>query len=199
MKKIYSLLITLVVISSASTFAQENIISLTYSMSVPTGNTAGFTGDASFRGGAFDYRHFINTNMSVGFSVGYHRFYENKGYTTQPLPSGGGDISGNSYSFVNEFPIMATYHYYFGEQGGIRPYIGGGIGAAHYEYQDQIGSIAFVDKQWHFNVAPEVGVLIPMGTSSYFTSNVKYNYAAEADGIPAQQYWSLNIGFAFDL
>lgn len=199
MKKIFSILITLVIISSGSTFAQENIISLTYNMAVPTGSTAGFTSDASFRGAAFDYRHFINPKMSVGFSVGYHRFYENKGYTTQPLPSGDGHISGNNYSFINEFPIMATYHYYFGEQGGIRPYIGGGIGAAHYEYTDQIGSIAYVNKQWHFNIAPEAGVLIPMGSTSYFTSNVKYNYAAAAGGISSQQYWSFNIGFAFDI
>ncbi|WP_044200580.1 OmpW family outer membrane protein [Flammeovirga sp. OC4] len=197
MKKIFSILVTLVVISSGSVLAQENIFSLTYSMSAPAGNTAGFTGDASFRGGNFDYRHFINPNMSVGFSVGYHRFYENKGFTTQPL--GDGHISGNNYSYINEIPLMLTYHYYFGLEGGVRPYVGGGIGAAHYEYTDQIGSLAWVDKQWHFNIAPEVGVLVPIGHSTYFTSNVKYNYAAEANGLPSQQYWSLNIGFAFDL
>ncbi|NME71166.1 OmpW family outer membrane protein [Flammeovirga aprica] len=197
MKKILSILITLVVISGGSALAQENIISLTYSMAAPAGNTADFTGDASFRGGTFDYRHFINPNMSVGFSAGFQRFYEHKGFTTQPI--GDGHISGQNYTYINEIPLMATYHYYFGLEGGVRPYVGGGIGAAHFEYSDQIGSVAWVDKQWHFKVAPEVGVLVPIGRTTYFHSNVKYNYAFEANSIPSQSYWSLNIGFAFDL
>ncbi|AZQ61944.1 hypothetical protein EI427_06735 [Flammeovirga pectinis] len=199
MKKILSIVITLVGLTAGTSFAQTNIIGLSYSMAAPMGSTSDFIGENSFRGGTFDYRHFVNPNMSIGFSVGYQRFYQSKGYTTAPTPGSDGHISGENYSYIDEFPLMATFHYYFGQEGGIRPYVGGGIGAAHFEYTDQIGSIGYVSKQWHFNIAPEVGVLVPLGINTYLMSSIKYNYAAPAGGIDAQQYCSFNIGIAFDM
>lgn len=198
MKKIITLVVALMAFS-ATTFAQEKILSLQYSMATPSGNTASFTDASSFRGGTLEYRHFINPSMSVGFSLGYQKFYKYQGYNTVELPGGDGHISGQEYNYIDQFPIMATYHYYFGEQGGIRPYIGGGIGAAHYEYTNQMGSMAYVGKQWHMQIAPEVGVLFPIGHSVYLHTNVKYNYAFEAGNYSAQQYWGFNVGLAFDL
>ncbi|NLR92552.1 OmpW family outer membrane protein [Flammeovirga agarivorans] len=199
MRKLFTLVASIVLLSTSATFAQDKIISLSYSMAVPSGNTNAFINDASFRGGTFEYRQFINPQMSLGFSVGYQRFYQSKGYTTVPLPDGDGHLSGQEYSYIDQFPLMATYHYYFGLEGGVRPYAGIGVGAAHYEYTSQIGSIASVGKQWHFNVAPEVGVLVPIGNTTYFHTNIKYNYAAAAGGFDAQSYWGFNIGLAFDL
>jgi len=52
-------------------------------------------------------------------------------------------------------------------------------------------------KNWHFGLAPEIGVLIPVGFSSNINVSVKWNYAFKADDSINYNWFGFNIGYAF--
>lgn len=194
-KKIVVLL-TVIVVSSLTVNAQD-LIGISYSMTVPTTGINNYISKTSFQGGNVEYRHFLNDNLSVGGYFGLHYFEEALGEQTYSNEAGA--ISGQEFRDVNVLNTMATAHYYLGQLGGIRPYAGVGIGAAGNYINDQIGGISISDQYWGFAIAPEVGVIVPMGNSGLsFLSNVKYNYTAAAKGYDAYGYWDFNIGIAFD-
>lgn len=198
MKNIKSILaFALILMLGSVTVNAQDLIGISYSMTVPTTGVNDYISKASFQGGTVEYRHFLNDNLSVGGYIGFHHFEQATGYQSYSNESGA--ISGEEFRDVNMVNTMATAHYYLGQLGGIRPYAGVGIGAAGNYIDHQLGGITVTDQYWGFAVAPEVGVIVPMGTSGVsLLSNVKYNYTAGAKGYNAVGYWDFNIGLAFE-
>jgi len=66
----------------------------------------------------------------------------------------------------------------------------------------EIGLVAFESDNWHFGVAPEVGVIINFSREFTMIVNTKYNYAFSAGealggGDNQIDYWGINIGFVW--
>ncbi|WP_281616233.1 OmpW family outer membrane protein [Flammeovirga sp. SubArs3] len=199
MKNFKNLLLTISVLllGATASFAQDNIVGITYSMAVPTTGVNNYINEASFSGVNVEYRKFLNDNLSVGANIGWNYFQQSNG--TQTYYGDNGAITGEEFRDSDILQTMVTSHYYFGEEGGIRPYIGVGVGAAGNYFDNQVGGIAVVDHYWSFAVTPEVGVLAPLGGSgTYLLTNVKYNYMTAAKGYGDYGFWSFNIGLAFD-
>lgn len=187
---------------SVNLFAQDLLTGLTYSISIPTGNTSDFISNTSFKGLSIDLRKFISRNASIGFLVGWSTFEEE---TNETISTSVGDVSGEQNRLINSFPVMITTDYYFGEGREFRPFIGIGVGM-YYFYHQLEHTLELTDdnlesSKWHFGVAPEGGFVYLL-ESVYLFVNVRYNYAFSVENeitkiSTSQSYLTFNIGFAF--
>lgn len=191
---------------SVNLFAQDLLTGLTYSISIPTGNTSDFISNTSFKGLSIDLRKFISHNASIGFLVGWSTFEEE---TNETISTSVGDVSGEQNRLINSFPVMITTDYYFGEGREFRPFIGIGVGMYYFYHQLEYileNTLESTDSnlessKWHFGVAPEGGFVYLL-ESVYLFVNVRYNYAFSAENeitkiSTSQSYLTFNIGFAF--
>ena len=170
--------------------AQEWFWGGSYSMSMPLSNTKDFNEGFSFRGVTIEGRKIINDNVSAGLSLGWHVMSDVQAGT---LELDNAALTGTFYTYTNSFPLFANAHYYLGEPGGIRPFLGANIGTAIYEQRAEVGQVAFTEDKWRFAVAPEAGVVIPLGWYVRGFLSARYHYMT---GSPTQQYLSFNVGIA---
>ncbi len=189
--------LTIVALAFAMNASAQGLFSVTYDISVPMGEMKDYIGTTSARGVSIDGRGYVNDVASVGGNFSWHTFYE-------AIPSRSetfGDtrtITGQQWRYVNSFPLMINAHYYFADEFSLRPYIGGGLGTTHVIKSTNFGVYTIEDKNWHFGIQPEIGVLVPMGLSdTKLMAKIKYNYAFKTKETINYSYLSFNVGFAF--
>jgi outer membrane protein W len=173
----------------------------TYQISIPLGDTKEYTDATSFRGVGLDFRYLIDRQYSVGLFFGWNVFYERRTETAQLDTQNPGALTGTQDRYLNSFPIMANVHYYFGESGGIRPYVGLNAGGFIMLQEFAIGIVALENDRWEWGIAPEAGVIIPMDREWAIMVNGKYNYAFTGESALGtdinHSYVGLNIGFVW--
>jgi hypothetical protein len=172
---------------------------LTYSVSIPSGDTKTFTDEISWRGVGLDYRYLIDRQYSIGLFFGWNVFYQRTDKTTE---IGNGAITGTSDRYINAFPIMANIHYYFGERKSIRPYIGLNAGGYYMLQRFELGVAAWQEDQWQWGIAPEAGVVVPVERGFGIMLNGKYNYAFTGESVFGtdinNSYWQINAGVVWE-
>lgn len=172
---------------------------LTYSVSIPSGDTKTFVDEISWRGVGLDYRYLIDRKYSVGLFLGWNVFYERTDKTTEVEK---GAITGTSDRYINAFPIMANIFYYFGKRKSIRPYVGLNAGGYYMLQRFEIGVAAWQEDQWQWGIAPEAGVVIPVERDFGIMLNGKYNYAFTGESVFGtdinNSYWQINAGFVWE-
>jgi len=161
-----------------------------YSMALPMSKTKDFNEGLSFRGITVEGRKLMNDNVSVGLSFGWHIMNDVR---TGTLQFDNAALTGTFYTYTNAFPMFVNAHYYVGQKGGIRPFLGANVGAAIVERRAEVGLVAFAEDNWRFAVAPEAGVVIPLGWYVRGLLSARYHYMT---GDPTQQYLTFNIGIA---
>lgn len=190
-----SVALLLVVAASGSAQAQQGDWwgGVSYQGSLTAGETADFIDQFSFRNVAIEGRKMMSDDLSIGMYFAWNVFNED---VTETVSMGSYDVSGYQSRFINSFPMMASVHYYFGETLGRSPrfFIGTGVGTYFIENRLEIGTTAITLDNWHFGLAPEVGIALPSSRYTGAVLNVKYNYAFEVDGVEAS-YWTFGIGF----
>ena len=182
-------IVALLLLVSAPAFAQDGIIRLSYDFAFGLGDTKEFvSSDPSWRGFTFEYRHFITPNISVGGTAGWQVFdHETTDLITirdaeVDVVDGetitlNGDISGTQFRFLNSFPIMGTVHYHMGDEFGMQPFFGIGVGTQRVEERLEIGRFVTERANWKFAIAPEAGVLIPVSNNIKALVGVRYQLA----------------------
>ena len=194
--------LALILVTSGEAKAQDWWWGITYEMSATSslpGNSdsnVNFIEDFSFRGMGIEARYVPErgAKYSFGFNMGWNDIGTER--NTISLPDA--DISGTQLRYFNSVPLMANASYYFGDRGGIRPYLGINAGTYYIERRVDIGVSAVVDDNWHFGWAPEAGVVIPLGRPEVaMLAAVRYNWAFSADGTGDQKYWGFNLGIAY--
>jgi hypothetical protein len=186
---------------AVSLSAQNFLNIISYSTALPVGHTSDFIDDFSWRGFSIEGRSFTQRNLSFGIMFGWNYFDQRTDETVQ-IPDGA--VTGTQIHYLDVIPIMANVHYYFGKKRrkSMRAYMGLSAGTYIISQRMDIGIWAFRRSNWHFGVAPEVGVLVPLGSTSLALA-VKYNYAFNAGETffdandNSHSYISFNIGFAF--
>lgn len=182
---------------SGLTLSAQSLWNVTYDMSVSLGETKDFVDKTSFRGIGIDGRGFINQNVTFGGSWNWNVFYSKEKNVT--LTEDNITVHGNHYNYGNYMPIMVTSHYYFGEDGGVRPYVGTGVGTIWKEESKYVGSInALLDNNWQFGFTPEVGIFIPVATSSLLFVRAKYTYGVSTKNLNATSYINFGVGIAWE-
>lgn len=204
--KLTSVLVVLCTLFSiASGHSQNAVWAFSYDVAFPLGETSDYIDRTSWRGFTIQGRQFIKPNLSVGGSFSWQvfnqRISELVEFSFQPANSEqtvNGALSGEQFRYINTLPIMVNVHYYLGDAlpSAIRPFAGISVGTAPTKRRTEIGLFAIDDFNWHLALAPEAGVLIPIGTELDFFGAVKYNFALEANDSINYSYFNIQVGLA---
>ena len=190
MKPIYYLTVIFLLLSSV-VFSQGTYLGGTYSIGIPLGGLENYISAGSFRGANFEGLKEINSKLAVGWILGWNVFSEkrvNEVYTYDNLT-----VTGTQYRYMNLFPMLARGLYEFGEHGGTSAFIGSGIGVTADIAKTNIGLYSFKKTAWHFTVAPEIGIKIPLGYTS-LTGSLRYTYGVKTKELGNLSYFSINLG-----
>ena len=178
---------------------EEWLWALNWNVIIPEDKTADFIKDTSYRGVSLEGRKWQGDNLTVGFMLGWN-VLDQKLYTTQHVegPNAGLDVTGTQARYINSYPMLAGVHMYLGSWGTTRLFVGAMGGGYIVERRVELGLFAVERQAWQWGVAPEVGLLLPLETSSIFVSG-RYNYAFEnGDDNPLHVYWSAQLGLAWN-
>lgn len=189
-------MLTLATVMAITTQAQEWdwATSVHYSVGIPTGDLKDFTDNISARGAIFEARSFQSDQFSIGFSIGWQVFKDRLEGT---FSREGQDVTGTQVRYVNTLPIMVTGHYYLGDPGSVRPYLGAGLGTLRSLQRTDVGLFTVNNNNWHFGFYPEVGVFIPVSFDMGINVAAKYNYGLGASDSFDYSYLALSVGFTW--
>jgi len=200
------LIIVFTVLITASSFAQQKgkyLASIYYNMSFATGRTTDFIDAPSFAGVSFDGKQFISNNAAVGLLFGWNVFSkENTGLQTFPS----GAIYGNTAAYLNALPFLASVTYFPNSSRSAKTkfYMTGYVGAYNILSQVSIGVTDLESNNWHFGLAPEIGVYYQAGRTTNLTLSTRYNYAfssgdaVNGDSGNEQSWININLGIGYN-
>lgn len=188
------LLLALPLVTPARAVAQDWLWSVTYGPTVPSGETKDFVDiGLGWRNIGVEGRKVMSENTTIGLAFGWNVFATKTG---ELINFDRIDVSGEQFRYINAFPTLLTGHYYFGQRDGIRPYVGAGVGAYYAEERLEIGLVAITADAWHFGLAPEAGLIVPLGWRARGLLQARYNWALKANNTE-HTYWGFNVGFVF--
>ena len=172
------------------------LVGLSYQFSVPIGETANYTSPVSWRGFGLDVMTWVRRDLSVGLAFGWNVFFNN---TTSTISYRGTEITGNQDRALNVWPTLFNFRWFpkISSNRDLQPYIGANVGGYIIERYIAIGQSAFQETHFHFGVAPEIGVFFQNPVGAIFL-NGRYNMAFAAGGVPFQQFFSINLGYAWE-
>jgi len=190
MKKILYIFIFTIIATSA--MAQTSMMSWQYSMGFATGNLKEYTSPVSFRGVTYNYNKMVESGAAIGLELGWNVFYEEKGYGT--YTTGNVDYSGKQWRYSNNAPILFTISYFKNPDENVTPFAGIGVGTMYSERRTTMGAYNFTGDGWHFELKPEVGLMYNTEGASLSLS-AKYYYGFKAGDLPAEGFFTVNVGF----
>jgi hypothetical protein len=199
------IIILFIAVLSTSVFSQEFISDFTWNFGFTADRLNEYIPNNSYKGFGIEGRRFFDKNISGGLSLGWNIFDQRIAEPITIDQEGfGGTISGTQIRYVNAFPLLANLHYYVGKRRDFRFFLGGGVGVYYILQRLDLGVWRLESNNWHFGLAPEAGILIPLGDGqSHIILTGRYNYAfSSGKSISGSEdnsysYWSLNFGFAF--
>lgn len=177
---------------SAQLYSQ-NMTAVQYSVGFGTGDLGSYISKPSFRGATIDFRSIVQTNLGVGFEVGWNTFYE--GQSGETYSKGNLSYSGNQYRYTNQFPVLFAVDYYLESGGSVKPFAGLGIGTMYTLRETDMNLYRLEEDAWNFALRPEIGVALEMNPETSFLITGKYYHGFEAGDLPTQSYFALAFGF----
>ena len=174
--------------------AQDYYFGITYDTCLALEDTDEFAGTFSWLGLSLEGRKIVSPTTSVGFFFGWHEMDKRTSEVVAVSP--GVDIHADQQRYINSFPMMVTGHYYFGQQGRMRPHVGLGIGTYLIERRNEFGVFLTDEDTWHFGLAPEVGIAWKSGWQSAGIISVRFNWASPG-GDEEEMYINFRVGAAW--
>lgn len=188
----------LVLATSVEAKAQDWWWQFSYNMGATSADTKDYISQFSFRGVGFQGRKFMNfqNQWSLGFDMSWQVFNEKNEGTTYLADDQRNALSGTAFKYINAFPILLSTHYYLGSErrGTTTGFVGVNGGLYYIERRTEAGLYALTEDNWHFGLAPEVGVALPAGRT-FLTATARYNWTAKAGGLD-YQFWTFIVGIA---
>ncbi len=172
---------------------------ISYSTAQTMWETRDFIQDYSWRGLAVEYKHMTSEVFSYGFQFGWNNFGQR---VDDVIELDNGAISGTQIRKLGVIPILVSLNYHAGSlYSEASPYLTLNVGAFYMREQYQFGVFVSDRSAWHFALAPEIGVYIPV-SDAYLQLALKLNHAFAAGdyfggGSKEFSYLTLNIGVAF--
>jgi hypothetical protein len=200
------LIIVIALLISTSAFSQQKgkyLASIYYNMSFPVGQTSDFLKNPSFAGVSFDGKQFITNKTAIGLLFGWNVFNkQNTGLQTFQ----NGAIYGTYAAYYNMIPFMASVTFFPNVNRNVKTkfYMVGYVGAYDILQQLEIGVNTFQNNNWHFGLAPEIGVYYQAGRTTNLSLSGRYNYAFDSgdrlNGDPNnyQSWVNINFGVGFN-
>ena len=196
MKKIQYIILGISLILTVNSQSQvvDYYSTVNYGIALPLGDTRNFIQNTSFRGFSFEFGRFFTEEISVGFLFAWNVFHENFPRDTYEFDEF--TLTGNLYRYINAFPLMAVGRYHFNSEAKLRPYLGLASGAYVINRVSDFGLHRFEDKNWHFGLAPDAGMIYGIGAEAFVNLGARYNYAFKSGG-DVHSWLSLQAGITF--
>jgi hypothetical protein len=189
---------SLIASSNASAIEGEKLTAVSWNVGLATEDMKTFVDNTSMRGFGLQGRWFVRSRLSLGLLWEWQVFDYS---TKEAIETSGITVSGQQYRYVNAFPFLATAHLYLGRPGATRLYVGGGAGAYYIMKRLEIGLVAIDDDNWHWGVAPEAGLLLPIG-DMYGHQNLmvagKLNFAVGTDDSIDFTWYEVVLGITWN-
>ncbi len=194
MKNIKNIVLALVVCFSMAAKAQVSAFGFNYVISVPTGNTSDFIGEASYRGASFEYTYVPDDHIALHFEGGWNNFYEKIDRTTYEYKTA--SITGTQYRYLESVPLFLGVHYIILPEAIVKPYVGLDIGLMYTDVRADIGMYSILIDSWQFGFKPEAGAAIELGDNAYLKLSAKYYQTFKTNDLAAQSFVGFNMGLA---
>jgi opacity protein-like surface antigen len=169
----------------------ETVVKINYMPAIPLGETADFSNGLSPRGTELEVNRFLMEDLSIGLSAGWNVFREkvvDESFEYQDLL-----VTGTQFRYTNIVPLNVSLKKYFGSA-ELSPFIGIGLGTSYAKQTNNAGIFSFVDDQWQFNLAPEVGIQSMVSPDFMLSLKLKYSYSFESGDFPSMSYLALGLG-----
>ncbi len=167
---------------------------ITYNTGLPLGETADFISKYSFRGVGLEGRWEVGNKLDIGFNASINVFYEaESGSFTEETTT----LTGIQYRFLNAYPIMFTAYKGFGSSESFQPYVGLGLGTISANHRTEMGLWYTESNNWHFGMAPEIGLVIKGYRSADFLVSIRYNYGVKVSESRSVSFLGVNVGVLF--
>ena len=157
-----------------NTFLSRGLVSFEYNMSFPIGEFNDFISGIGFRGFHFEYKAVLDDNWTIGGSIGWYGFYEKIPRDTYEFEQGA--LTTTIFRYFYSLPLKVVAQYYFAPSAFVQPFVGLSLGVSYNEVRQEIGFYVVEDRPWTFIMTPEVGVLIPFGSTAQWGAVIKGRY-----------------------
>jgi hypothetical protein len=196
MRKIKYIFLVISLLTALKSPAQvvDYYSTVNYALGIPLGDTREFTANTSFRGFNFEFGRFFTEEISVGFLFAWSVFNESFPRDTYELEDI--TLTGNLYRYINAFPLLAVGRYHFNTESKFRPYLGLASGAYVINKVSDFGVHRFENKNWHFGLAPDAGLIFELGQEAFINFGGQYNYAFKSGG-DKHAWISIHTGVTF--
>lgn len=184
-----------IAVAAAGSLAAQSIGRITYTTAAAVGDTKDYINSFSWRGITFEPGKFVRDNVSVGLSLGWTVFNE---VTDEAVQLGDAAAAqGTQYRYLNAFPVMAQLQVHRENPRGGSVYLGINAGTYFIERRTDVSVVSLIDDNWHLGIAPQFGVMFPMGYGrGHGVIDVKYNHAFAAND-QTYDWWTFSIGVAY--
>jgi len=190
------LLLLLLALPAGARAQSEFLLGGSWSPGVPTGDLADFTGEASWRGVAFDLRMFRGPRTTLGLRVGWTVFDDEESGTRE-LPGENATITGTAFAYANVYPVHLTGHLYTGSLSETRLAVGLGLGVYPMTRRLEVSTFRVDETTWHPGGYPEIALLVPLRSVTLHLS-AKFHYGFGLSDDPSVSWVGLDVGL-FDL
>jgi len=142
-----------------------------------------------------EWRNFYMRDAAYGINVGWNVFNETDDST---VFFDNAAITGKRWHYINAIPIYGAWYKYFSDdKRSSRFYAGINAGTAWIEQRTEMSLYQLTEDNWHFAVAPEVGMNLPWDSFLGYVA-ARYHYAFKTGDMEAQQWIEFKIGFGLD-
>jgi hypothetical protein len=194
-KTLFILLMLAACILVTSFVSAQSFTSVQYTVGIPSGGLKDHTDQVSWRGANVEFHREVAPSVTVGVNFAYSVFYERKPYAS--YTSGNATLSGIQYRYNNLFPMLVNAHYMIGT-GTIIPFVGLGAGTVYDLRNTDMGLYTIEEKNWHFLITPEAGLIFDIAPDVSMKLNAKYDYAFKIKDADAFGNLNINFGFVFN-
>ncbi len=183
----YPVILLLSLLCLAFPVSGQQILGMSYNMAFPQGDMKIKAGSDSYIGFGIEGRQFFHPDLTFGVSFNWNKF-QNTVLRTGTL--------GTEERKIDTFPLLLNLHYYlFEETSTVRPLFG--LNAGTYFINDRLFTATGLrqQKNWHFGIAPEIGLFSRIVSDLHLLVLLRYNYAMESGGAGNYEYWGLHFTF----
>jgi hypothetical protein len=185
--------IVLIFITMFTHLQAQDILGISYDISIPTLDTKEFVSNTSLVGFGLDARKMTHGKYSYGVTFHWNSFTDDR---LERLNTGDGNTVTIDDRSMESFPLLLNSHYYFfSDIESFRPFFGGNIGTYFIITRRVVDGVKRSDTAWHFGLAPDIGFMFHFMDDVHVMLTLRYNYAFKTGGSPAQTYFSILFGF----
>ena len=162
--------------AEARSFTDDLSFNLDWQMNAPIGTD--YANKISGWGMNLDAGYEVTPDWTVGLFASFHTNHRYVGRETFPL-SPTETLTTDQQQSAFQIPFGAFGRYYLYDNGYIRPYVAGKLGAMYEQNTTYLNTTGYYERPWGFYVSPEIGMNInPKRYHRYgFHVALYYSYA----------------------